>query len=54
MKEQEKPEKLPEEVIVDRAIKLNPTSELYWKARGYNERPKNWKTLVEANTKTKK
>lgn len=51
MKEKEKSDKLPEEVIIDRAIKLNPTNELYWKSRGYSERPENWKEIVETKTK---
>ena len=51
MKEQEKSSKLPEEVILDRSIKLNPTNDLYWKSRGYDERPENWKQIIETKAK---
>lgn len=48
MKQNENESKMSEEVIADRAVKLNPTSELYWKARGFSERPKDWEEkLIE-------
>ncbi len=46
-------EKLPAEVIEDRAVKLNPTSELFWKSRKFSARPANWQEIYEKEIKPK-
>jgi hypothetical protein len=42
-----------QKVIDNRAEQLNPTSDKYWLARGLNERPENWKELLNEPKKTK-
>ena len=42
-----------QKVIDNRAEQLNPTSNLYWIVRGYDERPENWKELIVEPKKTK-
>ena len=44
--------KTEESENVERSVQLNPNNNAYWRARGYAERPANWKELA-AKSKAK-
>ncbi len=54
MKEKEKQSEMSQDVIIDRSVKLNPNNELFWKARGYQEKPENWQQILVEMEKPKK
>jgi hypothetical protein len=47
------PQKSEQQKMLDnRSEQLNPNGELYWKNRGLEERPENWKELIVETKKT--
>jgi hypothetical protein len=42
-----------QKMLDNRSEQLNPNGDLYWKNRGLEERPENWKELLNEPKKTK-
>lgn len=53
MSNQTKTEKL-QQAIKNTSEQLNPNNVKYWQSRGFDERPENWKQLIEQTAQAEK